>query len=99
VRELENAIEHAVVFGATAEIRPEDLPEAVIGKAWQSAVPAFNYRSAVRDAKRNIVLDALQQADGDHSAAAKLLDIHATNLYRLIRDLDVKPRARPSKSG
>ena len=30
IREFENAIEHAIVLGASDEIRPEDLPEALL---------------------------------------------------------------------
>ena len=96
VRELENAIEHAVVFGWTDQVTPEDLPVRILESTPHSAVPAINYQDAVRNAKRQIVLDALQRAGGDHSKAAQLLQIHPNNLYRLIRDLEVKP-ARPSK--
>jgi transcriptional regulator with GAF, ATPase, and Fis domain len=97
VRELENAIEHAVVFGWTDQVMPEDLPARILERAPHAAVPAINYQDAVRNAKRQIVLDALQRAGGDHSKAAQLLQIHPNNLYRLIRDLEVKP-ARASKS-
>ncbi len=99
VRELENAIEHAIVFGWTDQVMPEDLPEPILERTPQAAVPAINYQDAIRNAKKQIVLDALQQAKGDHSKAAKVLRIHPNNLYRLIRDLDVKPGAHASKSG
>ena len=97
VRELENAIEHAVVFGWTDQVMPEDLPTRILDKTPHAAVPAINYQDAVRNAKRQIVLDALQRAGGDHSQAAQLLQIHPNNLYRLIRDLEIKPPTRASK--
>jgi len=93
VRELENAIEHAVVFGWTDQIMPEDLPDAILERTSKTAVPASNYQQAVKTAKRQIVLDALKQSNGDHTKAAKLLNIHPNNLYRLMRDLDVKSKA------
>jgi Nif-specific regulatory protein len=92
VRELENAIEHAVVFGGTNQIMPEDLPEPVLARTPQQAVPVINYQEAVREAKRQIVREALEQAQGDHAKAAQFLRIHPNNLYRLLRDLDMKPR-------
>ena len=88
VRELENAIEYAVVFGSTDEILPEDLPEAVIGPAGTSG---RGYHFAVREAKRRIVRSAVEQASGNYSEAARLLGIHVNNLYRLIRELELKP--------
>ncbi|MBV9265579.1 MAG: sigma 54-interacting transcriptional regulator [Acidobacteriaceae bacterium] len=100
VREVENAIEHAIVFGSTAEIMPEDLPEAILERTPpQSTVPVINYQDAMRKAKKQIVLDALQQAKGDRSKAAKLLHIHPNNFYRLLRDLEVMSESQASRSG
>jgi DNA-binding NtrC family response regulator/pSer/pThr/pTyr-binding forkhead associated (FHA) protein len=90
VRELENAIEHAIVFGSTEQIMPEDLPDAILQRTPKTAVPSSNYQEMVKNAKREIVLNALQAAKGDHAKAAKLLNVHPNNLYRLMRDLDVK---------
>ena len=50
------------------------------------------YRDALLQAKRDIVLSAMQSASGDYNQAAKRLGIHANNLHRLIRDLNLKPR-------
>jgi Nif-specific regulatory protein len=91
VRELENAIEHAVVFGSTDEVQAEDLPEKIIGSARSvSAATAFNYHKAVHDAKRQIVLNIMRQCNGNYTEAAKLLQLHPSNLHRLIRDLELK---------
>jgi Nif-specific regulatory protein len=92
VRELENAIEHAVVFGSTDTILPEDLPDTLFASPGTEAVAALRYHDAVREAKRNIVLSAVQQAAGNYNEAARLLGIHANNLHRLIRELDLKPK-------
>jgi DNA-binding NtrC family response regulator len=92
VRELENAIEHAVVFGSTERILPEDLPDTLLAVPGAAAGAALRYHDAVREAKRNIVLSAMLQASGNYSEAARLLGIHANNLHRLIRELDLKPK-------
>jgi Nif-specific regulatory protein len=95
VRELENAIEYAVVFGCTDEILPEDLPDIVIG----SPIMGSNrgYHDAVREAKRNIIRSAVEQASGNYGEAARLLGIHVNNLHRLIRDLSLKPMLAGSR--
>jgi transcriptional regulator with GAF, ATPase, and Fis domain len=48
------------------------------------------YHAAVREAKRQIILQALGQASGSHKDAAGLLDVNPTYLSRLIRNLDLK---------
>lgn len=90
VRELENAIERAVVLGSTDCILPEDLPEMILEKqsATDAAVP--KYHEAVNQAKKQIILDALAQTQGDYAETAKLLGIHPNNLHRLIRSMNLK---------
>lgn len=99
VRELENAIEHAVVFGASGDVEPEDLPEVVLEKlARTCGTPLLRYHEAVREARKQIVLKALQQADGSYSEAASLLNINVSNLHRLIRDLDLRGAVQSEKN-
>jgi DNA-binding NtrC family response regulator len=57
----------------------------------QGAGPSTEYHQAVQQAKQQIVLAALDRAAGNHSEAARALGLHPNNLYRLIRNLDVKP--------
>jgi len=91
VRELENAIEYAVVFGATDEILPEDLPDSLLRSQSVGGGAALRYHDAVREAKRKIVLSAIERASGVYGEAAKLLGIHVNTLHRLIRELELKP--------
>ncbi len=97
VRELENAIEYAIVFGFTGEIQPEDLPERIVENAIASGSPPIQYRDAVKEAKKEILLKALRDGNNNYGQAAKLLDIHVNNLHRLIRELELKPRAQRGK--
>jgi Nif-specific regulatory protein len=89
IRELENAIERAVVLGSTDTIGVDDLPRRVADLADDGRPPA-KYYDAVKDAKRQIVLNALAQSKGNYTEAAKLLGIHPNNLHRVIRTLDLK---------
>ncbi len=91
VRELENAIERAVVLGTTDFILPEDLPEALHETAAPPNVSPAAYHSATREAKKQVVLQALEESGGNFTQAAKQLGIHPNNLHRLVRNLALKP--------
>ena len=95
VRQLENAIERAVVLGATDVITPEDLPENIIENAVASAKPD-QYYEAVNEAKKQILVRTLKQTGGNYSEAAKLLGIHPNNLHRLVRTLGLRSKIEPS---
>ena len=93
VRELENAIERAVVLGSAETIGIEDLPRRVLDLADGGSQLAVNYNDAVKDAKRQIIMNALAQSQGTYTEAAKALGIHPNNLHRIIRTLDLKAAA------
>jgi Nif-specific regulatory protein len=90
VRELENAIERALVLGSTEMIMPEDLPEAIVDTGNAATLTAGGYHEELKKAKQSIVLKALAAARGNYTEAARELGLHATNLHRLIRNLDLK---------
>ena len=90
VRELENAIEHAVVLGSTEMIRPEDLPEAVYEADDGGTIETARYHEAIKEAKKRVILNALEEAKWNYTEAARLLGIHPNNLHRLIRNLNLK---------
>jgi Nif-specific regulatory protein len=98
VRELENAIERAVVIGCGDRILAEDLPDNVLESARCGDSPAANYHEAVRRLKKQLILNALEQASGNITESAKLLGVHANYLHRLMRNLGLRPMAR-SKPG
>lgn len=90
VRELQNAIERAVVLGSTELLMPEDLPEALFETGDTGTLPVASYHDKLKEAKRLIVIKAIEEAQGNYTQAAKRLGLHPTNLHRLIRTLDLK---------
>jgi DNA-binding NtrC family response regulator len=90
VRELENAVERAVVLGSTDLLLPEDLPEAVLEADLPAGVPVTRYEETIKETKRQLVLKAVEQASGSYNEAAKLLGMHPNNLHRLMRNLNIK---------
>jgi transcriptional regulator with GAF, ATPase, and Fis domain len=94
IRELENAMERAVVIGSSNFILPEDLPEALLESSPEgSSVPVggpVGYHDAVRNLKRQLILSALEQGSGSITEAARLLGLNSNYLHRLIRNLDLR---------
>jgi len=90
VRELENAIERAVVLGPGNLILPEDLPETVLEAGWPLPDEPAKYHRSVKAMKRQMIVQALQQAHGSYLEAARTLGIHPNSLLRLMRNLNVK---------
>ena len=99
VRDLENAIERAVVLGATELILAEDLPETVFEGAPNRAGLVGGYHESIRNEKMRVILAALDQAAGNFTEAAKLLGIHSTYLHRLVRILNLRDTIRDSAGG
>jgi Nif-specific regulatory protein len=94
VRELENAIERAVVLGSSDLILPEDLPEAVLEKAESAGASMTAFHDSLREAKKQLILNAFEQAQGSYTEAARLLGLHPNYLHRLIRNLNMKQLLR-----
>jgi transcriptional regulator with GAF, ATPase, and Fis domain len=90
VRELQNALERAVVLGSSDHIRPEDLPEALVENNESMDAGVTRYHDAVNTVKRQLILRAIEQAGGNFTEAAKLLDLHPNYLHRLVRNMDLR---------
>ncbi|PYX36347.1 MAG: sigma-54-dependent Fis family transcriptional regulator [Acidobacteria bacterium] len=90
VRELENALERALVMGTADVILPDDLPESVVESGLRVGSFATKFHGAIKDSKKQVIMEALQQANGKYTEAAKLLGLHPNSLLRLIRRLDLK---------
>ena len=48
------------------------------------------YHDAVLALKKELITKAVEQAKGNYTEAAKLLDLHPNYLHRLIRNLELK---------
>jgi len=89
IRELQNAIERAVILGSSDRLMAEDLPETVL-EAADAGDLASPYLAALGDARRECVVRAWHEAGGDHDGAARILGMHPNSLRRLIRHLGLK---------
>jgi len=88
VRELENAIERAVVMSRGALITTEDLPIHIrIARSERDSpyrAEGESLPEIVENLERHLIADALAEADGNQSKAAEALGISERNLrYKL----------------
>ena len=93
VRELENTIERAIVLGTTDMVLAEDLPEAMLEREGNVTNPA-TYHTAVAQAKKQLILDAMDQTKSNYNDAAKLLGVHPNYLHRLVRNLNLRDQLK-----
>jgi two-component system, NtrC family, response regulator HydG len=90
VRELENAIERALVLGASDMILPEDLPESLLERTPPPEMTEAKYHAAVKELKKQLIVEAVGQTHGSYAEAARILGVHPNYLHRLIRNLELK---------
>jgi len=89
VRELENVIEQALALGMSDRITLEDLP-LLLSTTASRRLGSLNYHETVEGTKRDLILRAFEEADHNHTAAARLLGVHPNYLHRLLRNFDLR---------
>lgn len=94
VRELENTVQRALVLCSSDTIQVEDLPESILEKGPPPGTPTAKYHTAIKDLKKQLILKAVDDADGNYTEAARILGVHANYLHRLVRNLDLKGSLR-----
>ena len=88
VRQLENAMEHAVAMsGRTLELTADFLPREIIGQGEPEMVPSLaipeegiNLNSVVGRVERELILRCLERTGGNKRQAARLLQLSRTTL-------------------
>ncbi|AET68492.1 transcriptional regulator containing PAS, AAA-type ATPase, and DNA-binding domains [Desulfosporosinus orientis DSM 765] len=83
IRELENAIERAANYAWEGEIGVEHLPPHILqNENIQIVQEPSSFRTSLDNTDKNIIIDALKKAEGNKSAAAKILKISRSSFYR-----------------
>jgi transcriptional regulator with PAS, ATPase and Fis domain len=93
VRELENAIECAVALSSDSVLRVDDLASVPNGTSTHG-LPDSDELVPLEETVRRAVLQALRETGGDKIAAARLLGIGKTTLYRKLKEYDCDLAAR-----
>ncbi len=105
VRELENAVEHAVAVGEGRRILPSDLPATMraprmlprLATSRRAPDPADRRGAAVEsrdswslaDVEREHIVRVLRRHQGNSTAAARQLGISRTTLWRKLREYGI----------
>jgi DNA-binding NtrC family response regulator len=94
VRELENVIERAVVLSTEEEIRPELLPDSIVGRtAAFSALehsPDASLFDIVDDVQRRVIIDMLEKCHWNQTEAAERFHVPLSTLNQKIKRLNIE---------
>jgi transcriptional regulator with PAS, ATPase and Fis domain len=85
VRQLENVIQRAVAMGETEEVLLQDIPENFLPAVPGSGARVRRFYDAMDETAREVCIEAFTAAEGNCAAAAELMGIHRSSVYRLIR--------------
>jgi len=89
VRELENAIERAVALGSGPIVHVGDLPSNLQYSSSERA-PDRNEILPLEELERRAILKTLRETSGDKLAAARILGIGKTTLYRKLKQYNMR---------
>jgi two-component system response regulator HydG len=89
VRELENAIERAVALGSGPIVHVGDLPSSLQYPTSDRA-PERDEILPLEELERRAILRTLRETSGDKLAAARMLGIGKTTLYRKLKQYNVE---------
>ena len=89
IRELENAVERAVALGSGPILHLGDLPSNLQYRADEKPLDVDELLP-LDDLERRAIFRALHETGGDKLAAARLLGIGKTTLYRKLKQYDAQ---------
>jgi two-component system response regulator HydG len=90
VRELENAIERAVALGSGPIVHVADLPTNLQYPTSDRA-PQRDELLPLEELERRAIVRTLRETGGDKLAAARMLGIGKTTLYRKLKQYRMEP--------
>jgi DNA-binding NtrC family response regulator len=91
VRELANVIERAVVLGQPPTIQIEDLSPGIVAAEAETGSPSMpqSYHESIDEYRREVIVNALAQTQGNRAAASRLLGLQRSYLLRLMKSFDI----------
>ncbi len=95
IRELQNAIERAVIFAASPVLQARDLPPHVLelagkglGLADSPHMISVPVGTPLREVEEILIRKTLELTQGDKNLTAKLLGINSRTIYRKLKEDD-----------
>ena len=98
VRELENAIERAVLVCKTGEIVPHDLPETIREEG--SPAPEFTIppHRTLAEIEKMAITQTLQRTNWNKQEAAQILGLYRPTLYSKMKKHDIKDQRAQARA-
>ncbi|HXZ34173.1 MAG TPA: sigma-54 dependent transcriptional regulator [Terriglobales bacterium] len=99
VRELENVIERAVVLSGDAEIRPDLLPDQIVGRT--ASFSSLEHRAdaslfdIMEDCERHIIVDMLEKCGWNQTEASDRFRVPLSTLNQKIKRLNIEIKRKP----
>jgi len=98
VRELANALEHAVILSDGKTIKPEDLPSNILRSARANGAASVPFQvtgdsKTLREIERDVILQTLDRNGGDKPSTAKELGIALKTLYNKLNQYEATQAA------
>lgn len=90
IRELENAIETAVVLGGKPVITPDDLPAHIRCREGGKPTVSIPIGASLKDTEKEMIERTLKSTRGNKTQAAKILGIGTKTLYRKIKEYNLE---------
>jgi DNA-binding NtrC family response regulator len=91
VRELANVIERSVVLGQPPRIQIEDLSPGIVAAEadLDNRSMSASYHESVDEYRREVIVNALAQTQGNRAAAARLLGLQRSYLLKLMKSFNI----------
>jgi DNA-binding NtrC family response regulator len=87
VRELENLVEMLLAYGRSSVVRLSDLPDRILqGAVEQKPGSLSDEVYTLKEAEKQLVINALAKSKGNKSLAAQMLGISRKSLYKKLID-------------
>ncbi len=84
VRELVNALESAINFSRTSILEPDDLPLLVRDNVRDNEDQGY-LQTKLDSEEEKLLISVLEQCGGNRKAAAEILDVSKSTLYRMMK--------------
>ena len=89
MRELENAIERAVLVCKTGEITPADLPDSVRDSAASAREFTIPPHRSLAEIEKMAILQTLQRTNWNKQEAAQILGLYRPTLYSKMKKHEI----------
>jgi DNA-binding NtrC family response regulator len=99
VRELENAIERAVLVCKTGEITPADLPESIREENIMVQEFSIPPHRTLAEIERMAIVQTLQRTNWNKQEAAQILGLYRPTLYSKMKKHDIKDQRVQRRAG